>query len=249
MLARKLTHTAWCVRSSTFLSLARTCRSAVTIPIEGSGRKGAYATAARVTTDRRPLASAPNSSHASRLHNVESLSQLESPHAPGAGRFFFRAEMAHLFGENCAHEATWKPHEKHGNLNAQSDLPDSVYAFPKERKEPLTDARHVRNAIARFDQVTGVPDADRELAFANIKKAAAYYGVELSEKSWHDLGVHPQRNRKQQCAQRASQRASVRVRQSEPPTRAPQLESAPASRKAPVASSATRKRNVRKRSR
>ncbi|HSP10303.1 MAG TPA: DUF6582 domain-containing protein [Candidatus Dormibacteraeota bacterium] len=27
-----------------------------------------------------------------------------------------------------------------------------TFAFPKERKEPLNDARHVRNAIARFDQ-------------------------------------------------------------------------------------------------
>jgi len=46
-------------------------------------------------------------------------------------------------------EATWKPHEKHGRLTTQSDLPDSVYAFPKQRKEPLTDAQHVRNAVAR----------------------------------------------------------------------------------------------------
>ena len=50
-------------------------------------------------------------------------------------------------------EATWEPHEKHGRLTMQSDLPDSVFAFPKQRKEPLTDAQHVRNAVARFDQV------------------------------------------------------------------------------------------------
>jgi hypothetical protein len=84
--------------------------------------------------------------------------------------------------------ATWKPHVKHGRLTKQSDLPDSVYAFPKERKEPLTDARHVRNALARFDQVEGVTKAERELAFANIKKAAKYFDVELSEKSAKDLG-------------------------------------------------------------
>jgi hypothetical protein len=46
----------------------------------------------------------------------------------------------------------------------------------------------VRGAIARFNQVTGVTDEERDLAFANIQKAAAYYGVELSERSWHDLG-------------------------------------------------------------
>ena len=45
-------------------------------------------------------------------------------------------------------QATWQPHEKHGRLTEQSDLPDSVFAFPKQRKEPLTDASHVRNSIA-----------------------------------------------------------------------------------------------------
>jgi hypothetical protein len=86
-------------------------------------------------------------------------------------------------------EATWKPHEKHGRLTMQSDLPDSVYAFPRQRKEPLTDAQHLRNAVARFNQVTGVSDAERALAFANIQKAASHYGVNLAETSWHDLGV------------------------------------------------------------
>ncbi len=71
----------------------------------------------------------------------------------------------------------------------RSDLPSSVYAFPKQRKEPLTDARHVRNALARFDQVTDASEVDRAQAFANIKKAAKYYDVELTEASWHDLGA------------------------------------------------------------
>jgi hypothetical protein len=82
---------------------------------------------------------------------------------------------------------TWEPYEKHGRLTEQSDLPDTVYAFPTQRKEPLTDASHVRNAVARFDQVIDVSDADRELAFANIKKAAAYYGVNISEGSFDEL--------------------------------------------------------------
>jgi hypothetical protein len=96
--------------------------------------------------------------------------------------------------------ATWKPHEKHGLLTEQSDLPDSVFAFPKQRKEPLTDASHVRNAVARFDQVIGVSDADRALAFKNIDKAAKHYGVELSERNWHQLGAHPQTHRKEAAA-------------------------------------------------
>ncbi|HUA09546.1 MAG TPA: DUF6582 domain-containing protein [Candidatus Acidoferrales bacterium] len=83
--------------------------------------------------------------------------------------------------------ATWEPHEAHGRLTTQSDLPDSVFAFPNQRKEPLTDAQHVRNAVARFDQVEGVSDDDRALAFENIKKAAEYYGVQLRETSWREL--------------------------------------------------------------
>jgi hypothetical protein len=87
-------------------------------------------------------------------------------------------------------QPTWKPHEKHGQLTMQSDLPDTVFAFPRQRKEPLTDAQHVRNAVARFDQVSDVSDEDRALAFANIEKAAEYYNVRLSETSWRDLRVH-----------------------------------------------------------
>src|SRR5664279_3295256 len=103
-------------------------------------------------------------------------------------------------------KTTWKPHEKSGRLTAQSDLPDTVYAFPKQRKEPLTDARHVRNAIARLDQVEGVSASDRDLAFANIKKAAEHYGIELNETSAVDVGIHPQRaaNKRKRSASRTS---------------------------------------------
>jgi hypothetical protein len=105
-----------------------------------------------------------------------------------------------------ATQATWEPHTEHGRLTKQSDLPDTVFAFPKQRKEPLTDAQHVRNAVARFDQVIDVSDADRALAFANIEKAALYYGVTLSESDWHELGVHPQRNRRAAAAKAAATR-------------------------------------------
>jgi hypothetical protein len=74
-------------------------------------------------------------------------------------------------------QATWMPSTEYGEIHNRAELPESVFAFPRQRKEPLTDASHVRNALARFDQVEGVSDADRELAFANIKKAAAHYGV------------------------------------------------------------------------
>jgi len=88
---------------------------------------------------------------------------------------------------------TWKPHTEHGDLNTheRNNLPESVYAFPKQRKEPLTDAAHVRNALARFDQVEGVSDEERDVAFANIKKAAAHYQVDIEEESWRQLGKQP----------------------------------------------------------
>ena len=92
-------------------------------------------------------------------------------------------------------EATWELYEKHGRPTTESDLPASVYAFPKQRKEPLTDAGYVRNAVARFDRAIDVSDEDRDLAFANIQKAARHYGVNLSEGSWHDLGIHPRKRR------------------------------------------------------
>ena len=38
----------------------------------------------------------------------------------------------------------------------RENLPESAFAFPKEHKEPLVDARHVQEAIARFDQVENV---------------------------------------------------------------------------------------------
>ncbi len=72
---------------------------------------------------------------------------------------------------------------------AQRDkLASTQYAFPKQRKEPLENATHVRNAIARFDQVEGVTDAERDTAWTHIKTAAKKFGVEVSESSWHELG-------------------------------------------------------------
>ena len=90
---------------------------------------------------------------------------------------------------------TWRKPSKpaRGELDEKERdaLPDSAFAFPKQRKEPLTDASHVRNALARFDQVKDVSDDDRALAFANIQKAAKAFDVDVEEKSWRDLGKRP----------------------------------------------------------
>ena len=69
----------------------------------------------------------------------------------------------------------------------RNDLDEDQFAFPKERKEPLNNAAHVRNAIARFNQVKGVSDDERDDAWARIKRAAKKYDVDVDEKSWHDL--------------------------------------------------------------
>jgi hypothetical protein len=66
-------------------------------------------------------------------------------------------------------------------------LPESAFAFPKERKEPLVDARHVQEAVARFDQVEDVTDEERDEAWKRIQHAAKKFDVELQEKNWHEL--------------------------------------------------------------
>lgn len=106
-------------------------------------------------------------------------------------------------------EATWKPHERHGRLTKRSDLPDNVFAFPEDRKEPLTDARHVRNAITRFDQTIDVSDKDRELAFANIKKAAKHYGVDIAETHWTELGRTPHTGRTEEDRRKSARKAAA----------------------------------------
>jgi hypothetical protein len=70
----------------------------------------------------------------------------------------------------------------------RNDLSTGNFAFPKQRKEPLEDASHVRNAIARFDQVTGVSDEERDEAWKRIKAAAKKHSVEVNEESWRELG-------------------------------------------------------------
>jgi hypothetical protein len=100
-------------------------------------------------------------------------------------------------------ETTWEPFEEPAT---RSELPETVFAFPKQRKEPMTDASHVRNAVARFDQVLDVSGEDQALAFANIEKAAKHYGVNLSETNWHELGKHLNVHRFEAAARAAKNR-------------------------------------------
>jgi hypothetical protein len=70
----------------------------------------------------------------------------------------------------------------------RDQLDDEKFAFPKQRKAPIEDAAHVRNALARFNQIDGVSDSERDEAFKRIKRAAKKHGVEVDEKSWRELG-------------------------------------------------------------
>ncbi len=92
----------------------------------------------------------------------------------------------------------------------KNDLPKKVFAFPKQRKEPLIDAKHVRNAIARFDQVEGVSDAKRDKAWKRIKKAAKKYDIDIEAKSWRDLMKSGKAGRK--TAKQTTKTATKRTR-------------------------------------
>lgn len=69
----------------------------------------------------------------------------------------------------------------------RSRMSAEKFAFPKERKEPLNDASHVRNAVARFDQVEGVSDEERDAAWRRIRSAARKYGVHIEARGWRQL--------------------------------------------------------------
>lgn len=75
------------------------------------------------------------------------------------------------------------------NLSSQerSDMAERQFAFPAQRKEPLENASHVRNAVARFNQVQGVSDEERDEAWRRIEAAAKLHGVALKETGWHEL--------------------------------------------------------------
>jgi hypothetical protein len=69
----------------------------------------------------------------------------------------------------------------------EENLPESAFAFPRQRKEPLEDASHVRDAIARFDQIEGVTNQERDEAWKRIQSAARQFGITLHETDWREL--------------------------------------------------------------
>ena len=91
------------------------------------------------------------------------------------------------------HKPTWQPFEPatHGRLSTamKNSLPATAFAFPRARKEPMTDAAHVRDAMARFNQVGDVSNAERDLAFRNIQEAARHFDIQMKEANSHQFGA------------------------------------------------------------
>jgi len=89
-------------------------------------------------------------------------------------------------------EATWKPEKtmRPGRLSTadKNRLPITAFAFPESRKEPMINPTHVRDAMARFDQVEGVTDTEKDLAFSNLQKAAKHFNIKMNETDWHQFG-------------------------------------------------------------
>jgi hypothetical protein len=73
------------------------------------------------------------------------------------------------------------------STETRKSIPGEKFAFPKERKEPLENAAHVRNAIARFNQVEGVSEAEKDAAWKRIKAAAKKFDVEMDESNRGEL--------------------------------------------------------------
>jgi hypothetical protein len=103
-------------------------------------------------------------------------------------------EMKTAMKDKAMPEATWKlcNPATHGRLSTadKTTLPATAFAFPRARKEPMTNAAHVRDAMARFNQVRDVTDAERDLAFANFQKAASRFAIKIKETDWHQFGTH-----------------------------------------------------------
>ena len=58
-------------------------------------------------------------------------------------------------------------------------LPDSAFAFSRQRELPLVDEEFVRRAIADFGPVLDATPEELRRAAANIRAAAAHFGVNV----------------------------------------------------------------------
>lgn len=86
-----------------------------------------------------------------------------------------------------AHGARIRKMSRGLSTRQQNRTSSQKFAFVRKRKEPINDARHVRNAVARFDQVEGVTNAERDRAWRRIREAARKYHVKIEARGWRSL--------------------------------------------------------------
>ena len=86
-----------------------------------------------------------------------------------------------------AHGARIRKMSHRLSTRQQNRMSTQMFAFVRKRKEPINDARHVRNAVARFDQVEGVTNAERDRAWRRIREAARRFGVKIEARGWRTL--------------------------------------------------------------
>ena len=84
---------------------------------------------------------------------------------------------------------TWQPLTDPYDINDNGKLdprerralPDSAFAFPDQRELPLVDAELTRAAIEELQQFYSASLEERELAANNIRAAARYFGIAVTE--------------------------------------------------------------------
>ena len=82
---------------------------------------------------------------------------------------------------------TWSPlaapydENDNGKLDPRERraLPDSAFAFTRQRELPLVDEEFVRVAIAEFGPVLDATPDELRTAAANIRAAASHFGVDV----------------------------------------------------------------------
>ena len=96
------------------------------------------------------------------------------------------------------------------SASARSRLPDSAFAYIDSqggRRLPINDAAHVRNALARFDQVGFESDEARARARDRVLRAAKRYGI--VPLGFFDVQLRRERERKSSGAMKAWPRGTV----------------------------------------
>jgi hypothetical protein len=96
------------------------------------------------------------------------------------------------------------------SASARSRLPDSAFAYIDAqgvRRLPINDAVHVRNALARFEQVRFESDAARERARERVLRAAKKHGI--VPLGFFDVQLRKERERKSSASTKGWPRGTV----------------------------------------